>query len=86
MSTASDIEEIRRRLQRMRPSDVNEVKDFVDFLTRKSPSGSAERKIAKLRGIWKGLGFEKLDLESEIRALRKEFDESLLRRSEKWTM
>jgi hypothetical protein len=84
MSTASDIDDIRRRLRRMGPTEVNEVKNFVDFLARKGSSDKPERKLAKLRGIWKGLGFEKLDLESEIRAVRKEFGQSIRRRSEQW--
>ena len=86
MSSASDIHEIKRRLQRMKPADVHEVKDFVEFLARKSSQGTSEKKIAKLKGIWKGLGFERLDLEKDIRAMRKEFDEGILRRSERWTM
>ncbi len=84
MSTASDIHEIQRRLQQMKPEEVNEVKDFVEFLSRKGSPG--ERRIAQLKGIWKGLGFEKLDLETEVKTLRKESDESILRRSERWTM
>jgi hypothetical protein len=67
----------------MRPAEVNEVKDFVEFLSRKGSPDEPENKIAKLRGIWKGLGLEKLDLETEIRSMRKEFDEGILRRPSK---
>jgi len=83
MSAVSDIHEIKRRLQRMKPAEVNEVKDLVEFLSRKGSPGTSEKKIAKLKGIWKGLGFEKLDLEKDIKAMRKEFDEGILRRSER---
>jgi hypothetical protein len=86
MSTASDIHEIERRLQRMKPAEVTEVKDFVEFLSRKGSPAKSEKKIAKLKGIWKGLGFEKLDLEKDIKAMRKEFDEGILRRSERWSI
>jgi len=86
MSTASDIHEIKRRLRRMKPAEVNEVKDFVEFLSRKGSAGTSEKKIANLKGIWKGFGFEKLDLEKDIKAMRKEFDEDILRRSERGTL
>jgi hypothetical protein len=86
VSTISDIYEIKRQLQRMKANEINEVKDFVDFLSRKNSPDKSEKKIAKLRGIWKGLGFEKLDLEVEIRAIRKDSEEGILRRSERWSM
>ena len=34
-------------------------------------------------GIWKGLGFEKLGLKKDIKAMRKEFNEGILRRSKR---
>ncbi len=40
--------------------------------------------IGKLEGIWKNVGFENLDLEKEIKKLRKEADEDLRNRSKKW--
>jgi hypothetical protein len=86
MSASSDIHEIKRKLLRMKPAEVNEVKDFVEFLSRKGSQGASEKNIASLKGIWKGLGFEKLDLEKVIRAMGKDFDEGILRRSERWTM
>jgi len=60
------------------------VKDFVESLSRKSSPKEPKKKIAKLQGIRKGLGFEKLDIEKEIRSMRKEFDEAFLRRIERW--
>jgi hypothetical protein len=46
----------------MKPAEVNEVKDFVEFLSRKGSAGTSDKEIANLKGIWKGIGFEKLDL------------------------
>jgi hypothetical protein len=68
---------------RMKPAEVNEVKDFVECLSRKGSPGTSEKKIVKLKGIWNGLCFEMLDLEKDIKAMRKEFDEGILRRSER---
>lgn len=84
-NTALAISRIKRLLDKVRPDKIQEVEDFVEFLSGKGSSGKGERKIAKLKGIWKGLGFEKLDLETEIKTTGKEFDESILRRSERWT-
>jgi hypothetical protein len=45
-------------------------KFFFEFVLQKSKP--KEKNIAKLEGIWKGLGFEKINnLESEIRDIRK---------------
>jgi hypothetical protein len=61
-----------------------EVMNFVETLSRKSSPKEPKKEIAKLRGIWKGFGFEKLDIEKEIRSMRKEFDEAFLRWIEGW--
>ena len=33
-----------------------------------------------MRGIWKGKGFEELDIDKEIKAVRQEMSESILKR------
>jgi hypothetical protein len=69
----------------MPPNILKEVSDFIEFLLVKHTC--QERKILKFEGIWQDLGFEKLaNLESQIRELRKETNDSFLNRVEKWNI
>jgi hypothetical protein len=84
MSTAADIQQIKRRLQKMRPSEINTVKEFVEFVARKDCPNPSTRNIVRLKGIWKGKGFERLDLEKEIKEVRRELGEQIEKRARKW--
>jgi len=76
---------IRWNLNKIPPNILNEVNDFMEFLLEKyTPQ---ERKIFKFEGVWQDLGFEKLtDLESQVRELREDANNSLLNRVEKWNI
>ena len=51
--------------------------------TDPSEKGQAKR---KLKGIWKGKGFERLDLEKEIRVVRQELGEQLQKRGKRFSL
>jgi len=73
------LQKIKSKLDRVPEDKLGGIDDFIDFILFKSKPGN--RNIAKLEGIWEGLGFEKLDnLESEIMKIRKEAGQSLSRR------
>ena len=82
--TALAISRIRRLLDRVKPEKIHEVEDFVEFLTEKDAEKPSEKKVRKMEGIWEGLGFENIDEEKEIRVIRTESEEALLKRSAKW--
>ena len=84
MSTAADIQQITQRLQRMKPSEVSEIRDFVEFVARKSAPDVPKRRILRLKGVWKGTGLERLDVEKELKEVRKNLGEKILKRSETW--
>lgn len=55
--------------------------DFVEFML--SQSQVKHKKIMRLGGMWKNLGFEKVDdLEGEIRKIRQEASSAIL--NKKW--
>lgn len=73
---------IKWNLTQLSPEEVEEVNNLVQSLLEQKKT---ERRIVNLEGIWEGIGFEKiLDLEGEIKKIRKELAEQLLRRSERW--
>ena len=84
MSTAADIQHITQRLRRMKPSEVSEIKDFVEFMVRKNSPDAPKKRIARLKGVWKGTGLADLDIEKEIKGVRKNLGEEILKRSETW--
>ncbi|ODS37339.1 hypothetical protein BEH94_07125 [Candidatus Altiarchaeales archaeon WOR_SM1_SCG] len=79
MQTASlKLVEIQRDLPLLPEKKLGEVKDFVGFILSKSHV--PKRRVVKLKGIWQNKGFEKIDLESELKSIRKETSDSILRR------
>ena len=79
MQTASlKLIEIKRDLPLLSEKKLDEVKDFVEFILSKSHV--RKRKVVKLKGIWANKGFEKIDIESELKSIRKESSDSILRK------
>jgi hypothetical protein len=71
---------IKWNLTKVSPKEIAEINDFVESILRKKKEN---RKIVPLKGVWKGLGFEKNpNLEEEIKDIPEELAEQLLRRSE----
>jgi hypothetical protein len=64
------INKIKSKLAEVPVEKLPEIFNFIEFVLHKSKPGP--KNIVKLEGIWKGLGFEKINnLESEIRDIRK---------------
>jgi hypothetical protein len=82
--TAVAISRIKRLLDRVKPEKIQEVEDFVEFLTEKDAQATSWKKVRKMEGIWKGLGFENIDVEKELREIRRESEESIVKRSAEW--
>jgi ribosomal protein L19 len=73
-NTGVKLAEIKRKLSRLPGSKLDEVNTFVGFLlSRHKEEG---RKNIHMRGIWAGKGFEKIDVQKEIKSLRKDISKS----------
>ena len=77
-NTGLKIAEINKDLTLLPENRLDEVKNFVTFIL--SQNKDKKRKIVQMRGIWKGKGFESLDIDKEIKAVRQEMSESILKR------
>jgi hypothetical protein len=86
MATASmSINKITSKLVEVPVEKLPEIFNFIEFVLQKSKPGP--KNIVKLEGIWKGLGFEKInDLESEIRGIRKQSGQEMTERIKKWNI
>lgn len=77
------IDKIRTKLWEVPQERLTEVYDFVEFIVQKSKP--KKKNIVKLEGIWKGLGFEKIDnLETEIRKIRDNSHRRMVEKVQKW--
>lgn len=70
--------EINKKLSLMPENKIDEVNDFIEFIISKTPD--RKRKPMKLRGIWKNKGFENIDIESELKAIRRDLTDSTLKK------
>jgi hypothetical protein len=77
-NTGSKLAEIKRKLSRLPGSKLDEVNDFVGFLLSRH-KGAGRRNI-QMKGIWAGKGFEKVDVQKEIKSLRKDISKSILKK------
>jgi len=86
MTTAAmTINKIKSKLVEVPIEKLPDIFNFIEFVLQKSKPGL--KKIVKLEGIWKGLGFEKIDnLESEIRVIRKKSGQKMAERIKKWNI
>jgi hypothetical protein len=69
---------IKCNLQKLSIKKLEETKNFIDFLIEKDKKNN---KIIQMRGIWSGIGFEKIDLDDEIRNIRNDSEKLLSERS-----
>ena len=74
-NTGVKLAEIKRKLSRLPGSKLDEVNDFVGFLLSRHKE-KGKRNI-HMRGIWAGKGFEKIDVQKEIKSLRKDISKSI---------
>jgi len=77
-NTGVKLVEIKRKLSRLPSGKLDEVNDFVGFLL--SRDKREERITIHMKGIWAGKGFEKVDVKKEIKSLRKDITESILKK------
>ncbi len=80
---AIELTEIKRDLANLPADKLADVREYVRKLLQKTRP--APRNVESLEGIWEGLGWEKIDnLEGEIRKMRKESSENILKKFNKW--
>ena len=76
--TSMKLNEIKKKLSRLPDHKLDEVDDFVGFLLSKEKEQMG--KIVQMKGVWAGKGFEKLNLQKEIKKVRQELSKSILKR------
>ena len=67
---STSLDDIRKKLSRLPEHKLDEVNDFVTFLL--SRHEGRQKKNIRMKGIWAGKGFEKIDIDKEVRKRRKE--------------
>jgi len=69
ISKALHITQIQHHLSLLPIDKLQEARDYIEFLCNKAAVPKPD--VVKLEGIWKGKGFEKLNLETELKSVRK---------------
>ena len=77
-TTGLKVAEIKKDIALLPEDKIDEVKDFISFVL--SRNKEKKKKIVQMKGIWKGKGFEKLNINKELKVARKEMSESILKK------
>lgn len=77
-NTGIKLAEIKKKLARLPSHKLDEVDDFVGFLLSRL-KGEGKKNI-RMKGIWAGKGFERVDIQKEIKSLRKDLSNSILKK------
>jgi len=77
-TTGLKVAEIKKDIALLPEDKLDEVKDFISFVL--SRNKEKKKKIVQMKGIWKGKGFEKLNIDKELKVARKEMAESILKK------
>jgi hypothetical protein len=77
-------EKIKWSLTFLSENSLKDLKIYIDQVIEEKKNHSP--RIAKLKGIWKDNGFEKMNIENEIPLLRKELSSELEKRIQKWNI
>ncbi len=77
-NTGAKLVEIKRKLSQLPGYRLDEVNNFIGFLLSRDKREG--RKNIHMKGIWAGKGFEKVDVQKEIKALRKDISKSTLKK------
>lgn len=77
-TTGLKVAEIKKDIALLPEDKLDEVKDFISFVL--SRNKEKKKKIVQMKGIWKGKGFEKLNINKELKVARKEMAESILKK------
>ena len=72
--------EIIHKMAKLSEQQINELDNYVHNLFLQSKSD--EPKPVSLKGIWKNIGFEKIDdLDSELKSIRQELSDPILNKT-----
>jgi mRNA-degrading endonuclease RelE of RelBE toxin-antitoxin system len=74
-NTVIKLTEIKKKLTRLPVDKLDEVEDFVGFLLSRH-KGEGKKNI-RMKGIWAGKGFERIDIQKEIKRARKDLSNSI---------
>ena len=77
-TTGLKVAEIKKDIALLPEDKLDEVKDFISFVL--SRNKEKKKKIVQMKGIWKGKGFEKLNINKELKVARNEMSESILKK------
>ena len=77
-TTGLKVAEIKKNLALLPEDKLYEVKNFISFVL--SRNKEKKKKIVQMRGIWKDKGFEKLNIDNELKVARNEMSESILKK------
>jgi hypothetical protein len=78
MSKALHITQIQHNLSLLPMEKLQEARDFIEFLCKKA--AVPKPGVVKLEGIWKGKGFEKLNLETELKTVRENVASTIMKK------
>jgi hypothetical protein len=70
--------EMSKKLSMLPDDKLDEVKDFIGRILAQNEI--KQGRIVQMEGIWEGKGFEKLNLEQEIKAVKSDLSKSILKR------
>jgi len=74
---------VEQNLLKIPKSRLGKINDFIESILSKTESSRLKR-AEKLKGIWQGLGFERIsDLDKSIREIRNESEKAMLDRMAK---
>jgi len=77
-TTGLKVAEIKKDLALLPEDKLDEVKDFISLVLSKDKE--KKKILVQMKGIWKGKGFEKLNIDNELKVTRKEMAESILKK------
>ena len=67
---------IKTNIDNIPPKNLQKVYDFIQSIIERNDQ---KQKVVQMKGIWKGLGFEKIiDLEGNLREIRKKSSKQVL--------
>lgn len=75
---AIKLTQIDEKLSLLSEKKLDEVIDFIEFILSKK--NVPQKKNVKLKGIWAGKGFEKINIEKELTSVKKDLTNSILKK------
>jgi hypothetical protein len=80
LSTAGiKLTRINKQLSLIPPHKLDEVENYISFIL--AGKKIKTKGVVKLTGIWEGKGFEKLNLQKELKSLRNDLSRNILKRA-----